>query len=58
MNIDDETRRHAKIEAEAQKLGFQIIKPVVEYYPIDFMSENGPAEEQIFAELKRKNING
>lgn len=56
--IDDETRRHAKIEAEAQKLGFQIIKPVVEYYPIDFMSENGPAEEQIFAELKRKNING
>ena len=56
--IDDETRRHATIEAEAQKLGFQIIKPVVEYYPIDFMSENGPAEEQIFAELKRKNING
>lgn len=56
--IDDETRRHAKVETEAQKLGFQIIKPTIEYLPIDFMSENGAAEEQIFAELKRKNING
>lgn len=56
--IDDETRRHAKVETEAQKLGFQIIKPTIEYFPIDFMSENGAAEEQIFAELKRKNING
>lgn len=56
--IDDETRRHAKVETEAQKLGFQIIKPPIEYFPIDFMFENGAAEEQIFAELKRKNING
>ncbi|MGP1437175.1 MAG: hypothetical protein ACTTKN_11245 [Phocaeicola sp.] len=56
--IDDETRRHAKVETEARKLGFQIIKPMIEYFPIDFISENGAAEEQIFAELKRKNING
>lgn len=35
-----------------------IFKPTVEYYPIDFLSENGAAEEQIFAELKRMNING
>lgn len=56
--IDDETRRHAKMEAEAKKLGFQIMKPIVEYYPIDFQSDNGAAEEQIFTELKRKNING
>lgn len=56
--IDDETRRHANIEAEAQKEGFRIFKPTVEYYPIDFLLENGAAEEQIFAELKRMNING
>jgi len=56
--IDDETRRHAKIEGEAKKLGFHIVKPIVEYFPIDFISENSAAEEQIFAELKRKNING
>lgn len=56
--IDDETRRHSKIEGEATKLGFHIVKPIVEYYPMDFVSENGTAEKQIFTELKRKNING
>ena len=56
--IDDETRRHANIEAEAQKLGFNVQKPIVEYYPLDFLTENGAAEEEIFEELKRKNING
>lgn len=34
--IDDETRRHDNIENEAQKLGFNIITPIKEYYPIDF----------------------
>lgn len=56
--IDDETRRHANIETEAQKLGFNILKPVVEYYPLDFLTENGAAEEEIFNELRKRNING
>lgn len=52
--IDDETRRHDRIEQEAQKLGFNIIAPVKEFYPIDFVFENGEAEEQIAAEIIRK----
>ena len=58
MFIDDETRRHNNIETEAQKLGFNILKPVVEYYPLDFLTENGAAEEEIFNELRKRNING
>lgn len=52
--IDDETHRHDRIEQEAQKLGFNIIAPVKEFYPIDFVFENGEAEEQIAAEIIRK----
>lgn len=51
--IDDETRRHDNIENEAQKLGFNIITPIKEYYPIDFVFENGEAENQIAEELIR-----
>ena len=51
--IDDETRRHDNIENEAQKLGFNIITPSKEYYPIDFVFENGEAEKQIAEELIR-----
>lgn len=51
--IDDETRRHDNIENEAQKLGFNIITPIKEYYPIDFVFENGEAEKQIAEELIR-----
>lgn len=51
--IDDETRRHDNIENEAQKLGFNIIAPIKEYYPIDFVFENGEAENQIAEELIR-----
>ena len=54
--IDDETRRHDSIEHEAQKLGFNIITPSKEYYPIDFVFENGEAEIQIAEELQRTNI--
>ena len=56
--IDDETRRHANIETEAQKIGFNIQLPYITYYPLDFVTENGDAEEDIFTELKRKNIHG
>jgi len=51
--IDDETRRHAKMESEARKMGFNIQKDIVTYLPMDFGFENGAAEEQIAAELKR-----
>ena len=51
--IDDETRRHDNIENEAQKLGCNIITPIKEYYPIDFVFENGEAENQIAEELIR-----
>lgn len=51
--IDNETRRHDNIENEAQKLGFNIITPIKEYYPIDFVFENGEAENQIAEELIR-----
>lgn len=51
--IDDETRRHDNIENEAQKLGFNIITPIKEYYPIDFVFEDGEAENQIAEELIR-----
>ena len=51
--IDDETRRHDNIENEAQELGFNIITPIKEYYPIDFVFENGEAENQIVEELIR-----
>lgn len=53
--IDDETRRHANIEAEAQKMGFNIHLPIIAYYSLDFVTENGEAEDQIFTELRRKN---
>ena len=53
--IDDETRRHANIEAEAQKMGFNIHLPIIVYYSLDFVTENGEAEDQIFTELRRKN---
>lgn len=56
--IDDETRRHAGIEAEAQKMGFNIQLPFITYYPLDFVTENGEAEKEIFTELRRKNIHG
>ena len=56
--IDDETRRHANIEAEAQKRGFTIQLPFIVYYPLEFVTENGEAEDQIFTELRRKNIHG
>ncbi|WP_274289648.1 hypothetical protein [Prevotella corporis] len=56
--IDDETRRHANIEAEAQKMGFTIQLPFIVYYPLEFVTENGEAEDQIFTELRRKNIHG
>ena len=51
--IDDETRRHDNIENEARKLDFNIITPIKEYYPIDFVFENGEAENQIAEELIR-----
>ena len=51
--IDDETRRHDSIEHEAQKLGFNIITPSKDYYPIDFVFENGEAEIQIAEELTK-----
>lgn len=50
--IDDETRRHANMESEARKLGFNIQKDIVTYLPMDFVFENGAAEEQIATELK------
>jgi DNA-binding CsgD family transcriptional regulator len=50
--IDDETRRHANMESEAKKLGFNIQKDIVTYLPMDFVFENGAAEEQIAAELQ------
>lgn len=54
--IDDETRRHAKMESEARKMGFNIQKDIVTYLPMDFAFENGTAEEQIASELAgRKN---
>lgn len=54
--IDDETRRHAKMESEARKMGFNIQKDIVTYLPMDFAFENGAAEEQIASELVgRKN---
>lgn len=54
--IDDETRRHAKMESEARKMGFNIQKDIITYLPMDFAFENGAAEEQIASELAgRKN---
>lgn len=50
--IDDETRRHANMESEARKMGFNIQKNIVTYLPMDFVFENGEAEEQIAAELQ------
>ena len=45
--IDEETRRHNTIEDDARRLGFNIQKTVIAFYPIDFVFENGLAEEQI-----------
>ena len=36
-----------------KKLGFNIITPSKEYYPIDFVFENGEAEIQIAEELQK-----
>ena len=49
--IDEETRRHNTIEDDARRLGFNIQKTVIAFYPIDFVFENGSAEEQIAEEL-------
>ena len=49
--IDEETRRHNTIEDDARRLGFNIQKTVIAFYPIDFVFENGLAEEQIAEEL-------
>lgn len=49
--IDEETRRHNTIEDDARRLGFNIQKTVIAFYPIDFVFESGLAEEQIAEEL-------
>ena len=35
--FDDETRRHSTIEDDARRLGFNIQKTVIAFYPIDFV---------------------
>jgi transposase len=52
--MDDETRRHANMESEAQKMGFTIKKEMVTYLPINYAFENGAAEEDIASEFARK----
>ena len=37
--IDEETRRHNTIEDDARRLGFNIQKTVITFYPIDFVFE-------------------
>lgn len=52
--IDDETRRHDNIETDAQRMGFNIHPPIITYYPLDFVTENGEAENEIFIEIRKK----
>ena len=49
--VDEETRRHSKLEKEAKKAGFNIILPAITYYSLDDVSPNGEAEKQIVQEM-------